>query len=64
MLSFGVSMTAKNKRGFCYAAVIAVSVILDQLTKQLATAYLKPIETFPIIRDALHLTYVTNYGAA
>ena len=38
--------------------------MLDQLTKWLAAASLKPIETFPIIKDALHLTYHENKGAA
>lgn len=39
-------------------------VILDQFTKWLAVEYLIPIGTFPIIKDALHLTYVENPGAA
>lgn len=39
-------------------------VILDQFTKWLAVEYLIPIGTVPIIKDALHLTYVENPGAA
>ena len=39
-------------------------VVLDQLTKWLAVEYLIPVGTVPIIKDALHLTYVENPGAA
>ncbi len=47
-----------------YSAIIVVGVILDQLTKWLAVKFLEPISTVPIIKDALHLTYVENRGAA
>lgn len=46
---------------FCVAALV---VFLDQLSKYLTVLYLKPIGTFPILQDALHLTYVENRGAA
>ena len=39
-------------------------VVLDQITKWLAVEYLIPVGTVPIIKDALHLTYVENPGAA
>ena len=39
-------------------------VVLDQFTKWLAVEYLIPVRTLPIIKDALHLTYVENPGAA
>lgn len=45
-------------------AVIIVAVFLDQLTKYLTILFLKPIDTFPIIEDVIHLTYVENTGAA
>lgn len=57
-------MTKQNKKGLLWLLIILVSIVLDQVTKYLAVAHLKPIDTFPIIKDALHLTYVTNYGAA
>ena len=44
--------------------IIAVAVVLDIITKQLAVAFLKPIGTLPIIKDVFHLTYRTNTGAA
>ena len=46
------------------AALIAVGVVLDQLTKQLAVKYLSGITTLPLWKDVLHLTYVENRGAA
>ena len=39
-------------------------VVLDQFTKWLAVEYLIPVGTVPIIKNALHLTYVENPGAA
>ena len=41
-----------------------VLVVLDQVFKLLASAYLKPIDTYPLIEDVLHLTYLENRGAA
>ena len=47
-----------------YTAVIIGGIILDQITKILAEVFLKSNGTFPIIKNALHLTYVENRGAA
>lgn len=47
-----------------YSLVIAGGIALDQLTKWLAVKFLLPVGTVPIIRDALHLTYAENRGAA
>ena len=47
-----------------YSAVILGGVALDQLTKLLSVLFLKNIDTFPLIRGVLHLTYVENRGAA
>lgn len=47
-----------------YTAVIAAGILLDQITKYLAVLFLRPIDTQPIIKDAIHLTYVENRGAA
>ncbi len=49
---------------FIWIAVIIGSIFLDQLTKYLTILYLKPMGTFPILEDILHLTYVENTGAA
>ena len=47
-----------------YSIVIILVVLLDQLTKLLASKYLSKIVTLPIIEDVLHLTYHTNDGIA
>lgn len=44
--------------------IIAGAVIIDQITKYLAVAYLAPIGDYPIIEGWLHLSYVENTGAA
>ena len=45
-------------------AIIALCVILDQVSKMLAVANLTDIATFPIIEGIFHFTYVENRGAA
>ena len=47
-----------------YTAIILSGIGLDQLTKLLAVKYLEPVSTVPIIKDVLHLTFVTNDGMA
>ena len=49
---------------FLWLIPIAAVVGLDQLTKYLAVVNLKPIETFPLLEDVFHLTYLENRGAA
>ncbi|MBR5453698.1 MAG: signal peptidase II [Clostridia bacterium] len=49
---------------FLFILLSVGAVILDQLTKLLAVNLLKPIDTCPIIKDVLHLTYSENTGAA
>ena len=52
------------KEYILYSSIIAVGIILDQITKWLSAEFLSKIETFPIIKGVLHLTYVENRGAA
>ena len=47
-----------------YIGIVGIGILLDQLTKWLAVKFLMPIDTVPIIQDALHLTYAENRGAA
>ncbi len=54
----------KRRELFISLSVIALAIILDQLTKLLAVKFLKPIPTCPLIEGALHLTYHENRGAA
>lgn len=47
------------------SVIIAVAVVLiDQLSKILVVNNLKPIGSYPVIKDILHFTYVENKGAA
>lgn len=48
---------------FYFLIPVAV-VVLDQLTKWLTVAYLKPVGEVPLIENVLHLEYVENRGAA
>lgn len=60
-----MKLTKKAPRDYIiYSIIIAVGIILDQITKALAVAYLKAIETFPLIEGVLHLTYAENTGMA
>jgi signal peptidase II len=52
------------KEYIIYSAIIALGIALDQLTKLLAVKFLMPINTVPILKNILHLTYVENTGAA
>ena len=45
-------------------AIMILCVVLDQWTKVLAVGKLTAIDTFPVIEDIFHFTYVENRGAA
>lgn len=47
-----------------YIAIILFTIFLDQYTKLLVLKYLKPLDSYPIVLNAFHLTYVENTGAA
>lgn len=47
-----------------YILIIAAVIVLDRLTKVLAVKYLYGIDTLPLIKNVLHLTYTENTGAA
>ena len=47
-----------------YSAIIVIGIILDQITKLLSVKFLSVIDTCPIIKGVIHLTYVENRGAA
>ena len=57
-------LTSYQKSSLIYILIIALGTLLDQITKALATAYLKPIFDFPLIEGVFHLTYTENSGAA
>ncbi|MBI4856192.1 MAG: signal peptidase II [Acetobacterium woodii] len=47
-----------------YIAIILFVIFLDQYSKYLVVAHIKPLDTFPIIPNVFHLTYAENTGAA
>lgn len=49
---------------FYWISLALLAVVLDQVTKILAVKYLMPVDTVPIIKSVLHLTYLENTGAA
>ena len=57
-------MKLKKKDAFLYSSIIAVAIIIDQITKLLASEFLKPIPTKALLEGVLHLTYHENRGAA
>lgn len=47
-----------------YLAIILFTIFLDQYSKYLVLRYLEPVDTYPLIENVFHLTYVENRGAA
>lgn len=47
-----------------WICIIALGIVIDQLTKYLSVKYLASLISVPIINGVLHLTYVENTGAA
>jgi len=45
--------------------ILALGVLmLDRVSKWLTVQYIKPIGSYPVIKDVFHFTYVENRGAA
>jgi len=60
-----MKITKKSKTDYIlYTAIILGGILLDQITKLLASTYLKVVDTVPLIEGVLHLTYAENTGAA
>ena len=49
---------------YIYIATVVISVILDQITKYAVVVNMTEGQSIPIIENVLHLTYITNDGAA
>lgn len=47
-----------------YFALVSLLIAVDQITKYLAVAHLKPINNIDLIPNIFSLTYVENKGAA
>ena len=57
----------KKKRPFdyiLYLAVIFIGIFVDQLSKFFVVKFMYLGQSIPLIKDFLHITYVTNDGAA
>lgn len=60
-----MKITKKSKTDYIlYTAIILGGILLDQITKLLASTYLKVVDTVPLIEGVIHLTYAENTGAA
>lgn len=59
-----ISFLKKYKKQAIYILVILGGILIDQITKLITVKHLKPVDSVPIIKDVLHLTYVENRGAA
>lgn len=49
---------------FYWISLTLLAIVLDQATKFLAVKFLMTVDTVPIIKNVLHLTYLENTGAA
>ena len=47
-----------------YLIATVLMILADFFTKLAAIKYLKPIKTFPVIKDVFHFTFCKNTGAA
>ena len=47
-----------------YSSIIALGILLDQITKYLTSSFMELYQSIPIIKDVIHITYVQNTGAA
>ena len=53
-----------NKKNIFILSTALIVVILDQLTKFLVKSSFQLNQSVPIIKNVLHLTYITNTGSA
>lgn len=47
-----------------YIILVLLIVAVDQITKALVSKYIKPVKTYPLVKNVFHLTYRENTGAA
>lgn len=60
-----MKLTKKTRADYLlFSAIIFGGILVDQITKLIASTYLKNIATLPIIEGFLHFTYTENTGAA
>lgn len=52
----------ENKKYYGLFLFAGIIIILDQLTKLLVTSYMQLNQSYPIVQNIFHLTYITNTG--
>jgi len=52
------------KEYIIYSAIIALGILIDQLSKFLVFKFMSVGESIPLIKNFLHISYTTNDGAA
>lgn len=58
-------MNKKSKKTICMSAILVIVLVaVDQLTKYLATVYLKNQPSIPILKNVFELQYLENQSAA
>ena len=57
-------LSKSNRLRILYGAILALGILLDQVSKVLAVKFLSIRATLPLWEGVLHLTYVENRGAA
>ena len=59
-----IKMAMDRKGGIISLSVIIATVVIDFVTKVLVMNNMKLYDSIPLIDNVLHLTYITNDGAA
>lgn len=57
-------IAVSRKGGIISLSVVVLTVLIDFITKRLVMTNMELHESIPIIKDVIHLTYITNDGAA
>jgi signal peptidase II len=59
-----IKMAMDRKGGILSLSVIIATVVIDFVTKVLVMNNMQLYDSIPLIKNVLHLTYITNDGAA
>lgn len=63
-MKLNLKVKVRKKGAIVSLSVIAASVLVDYITKVLVMRNMKLGESIPLIKNVLHITYITNDGAA
>ena len=59
-----IKIAISRKGGILSLSVIIATVLIDFITKVIVMNTMELQESIPLIKNVLHLTYITNDGAA